>query len=112
MQTPAGAGRCRFAGKPPTLNHDFERRVGLWPASFDGDGELYCNQRYGDWPMAVSGFRQDSWRDPAWMLLSVGKAAFASSCIEGHEANKATAYFVRVDAFNENGITGSVCVSL
>ena len=73
-----------------SVNHDFERRVGLWPASFDGDGELYCNQRYGDWPMAVSGFRQDSWRDPAWMLLSVGKAAFASSCIEGHEANKAT----------------------
>ena len=70
-------------------NHDFERRVGLWPAGFDGDGELYCNQRYGDWPLKVSGFRQDAWRNPEWMLLSVHKNAAASSCTEGHEALKA-----------------------
>lgn len=54
-------------------NHDFERRVGLWPAGFDKDGLLYCNQRYGDWPLAVSGMKQDPWRNPAWMLLSVHK---------------------------------------
>ncbi|MBR2123281.1 MAG: family 43 glycosylhydrolase [Lachnospiraceae bacterium] len=71
-------------------NHDFERRVGLWPAGFDEDGELYCNQRYGDWPMRVSGFRQDPWRDPEWMLLSAGKSAAASSETEGHDAGKAT----------------------
>ena len=71
-------------------NHDFERRVGLWPAGFDADGELFCNQRYGDWPMSLSGFRQDPWRDPAWMLLSVGKAASASSFVPGHEPEKAT----------------------
>jgi len=71
-------------------NHDFERRVGLWPAGFDADGELFCNQRYGDWPMSLSGFRQDPWRDPAWMLLSVYKKASASSCVPGHEAEKAT----------------------
>ena len=68
-------------------NHDFERRVGLWPAGFDEDGELFCNQRYGDWPMALEG---DPWRDPAWMLLSVGKAAAASSFVHGHEPEKAT----------------------
>jgi hypothetical protein len=70
-----------------SVNHNFERRVGLWPAGFDTDGELFCNQRYGDWPMATDG---DPWRDPAWMLLSVGKAAFASSCAEGHEPVRAT----------------------
>ena len=68
-------------------NHDFERRVGLWPAGFDANGELYCNQRYGDWPMSLEG---DPWRDPAWMLLSVGKAASASSFASGHEPEKAT----------------------
>ena len=68
-------------------NHDFERRVGLWPAGFDAQGELFCNQRYGDWPMALDG---DAWRDPAWMLLSVGKAASASSCLPGCEPEKAT----------------------
>ena len=70
-----------------SVNHDFERRVGLWPAGFDADGELFCNQRYGDWPMAAEG---DPWRDPAWMLLSVDKAASASSFLPGHEPEKAT----------------------
>ena len=73
-----------------SVNHDFERRVGLWPAGFDADGELFCNQRYGDWPMAVSGAAEDPWRDPAWMLLSAGKSATASSCAKGHEPEKAT----------------------
>lgn len=70
-----------------SMNHDFERRVGIWPAGFDADGELFCNQRYGDWPMTVEG---DPWRDPAWMLLSVGKKATASSFADGHEPEKAT----------------------
>ena len=73
-----------------SVNHDFERRLGLWPAGFDADGELFCNQRYGDWPMTLSGLRQDAWRDPAWMLLSVHKAAAASSFVPGHEPEKAT----------------------
>ncbi len=73
-----------------SVNHDFERRVGLWPAGFDKDGELYCNQRYGDWPMSFSGLRQDTWRDPAWMLLSVNKQMHASSYTEGHEPSKAS----------------------
>ncbi len=70
-----------------SMNHDFERRVGIWPAGFDADDELFCNQRYGDWPMTVEG---DPWRDPAWMLLSVGKKATASSFADGHEPEKAT----------------------
>ncbi len=73
-----------------SVNHDFERRVGLFPAGFDADGELFCNQRYGDWPMSVSGFRQEPWRGPAWMLLSAGKAASASSHTPGHEPEKAS----------------------
>ena len=70
-----------------SVNHDFERRVGLWPAGFDEDGELFCNQRCGDWPMAAEG---DPWRDPAWMLLSVGKTVTASSFVPKHEPEKAT----------------------
>lgn len=65
-------------------NHTFERRVGIWPAGFDADGELFCNQRYGDWPMVVTGTDQDAWQAPEWMLLSYKKAATASS-----EANPA-----------------------
>ncbi|WP_202914440.1 family 43 glycosylhydrolase [Streptococcus sp. S784/96/1] len=33
-------------------NHDFERRLGLWKAGFDDDGELWCDQAYGVWRLA------------------------------------------------------------
>ena len=62
-----------------SVNHEFERRVGIWPAGFDKDGELFCNQRYGDWPRSVTGDRQDPWATPEWMLLSYDKKTTASS---------------------------------
>lgn len=68
-----------------SMHHDFERRVGLWKAGVDKDGELFCNQRYGDWPIAVEEEKMDPWRNPAWYLLSYHKSASASSCVEGHE---------------------------
>lgn len=67
-----------------SVNHQFERRVGLWPAGFDADGTLFCNQRYGDWPQSVEKLRADPWSDPDWMLLSFGKTMTASSAAEGH----------------------------
>ena len=72
-----------------SVNHDFERRVGLWPAGFDADGELFCNQHYGDWPMSVETLRKDPWADPEWMLLSAGKAVSCSSFTKGHEPERA-----------------------
>lgn len=102
-----------------SVNHDFERRVGIWPAGFDQDGVLFCNQRYGDWPVAVpvddgnvdgaagssaDGDRHDNseernnaaaqnrvnpWADPSWYLLSYGKGASASSSMDGHDPSLA-----------------------
>jgi hypothetical protein len=53
-----------------SVNHPFERRIGLWKAGFDADGELYCDQHYGDFPIdsAAPAFSR-----PDWMLLSYGK---------------------------------------
>ena len=68
-----------------SVQHAFERRVGLWPAGVDTDGELFCNQRYGDWPLTVTDSQDDPWREPEWFLLSYGKKATASSYTEGHE---------------------------
>lgn len=65
--------------------HLFERRVGLWPAGFDADRELFCNQRYGDWPLAIEDLRKDPWADPRWMLLSFRKSVTASSFRPGCE---------------------------
>ena len=66
-----------------SINHTFERRVGIWPAGFDADGELFCNQRYGDWPMAIDQAKLDPWKDPDWYLLSYNKTVTASSAEEG-----------------------------
>ena len=72
-----------------SVNHQFERRVGLWPAGFDADGELFCNQNYGDWPIAVSEGQDDPWREPQWYLLSYGKPTTCSSHQEGKGADQA-----------------------
>lgn len=71
-----------------SVSHPFERCVGIWPAGFDEEGELYCNQRYGDWPMEVTGLRDDPWREPEWFLLSYGKKAEASTSQPGHEPGR------------------------
>lgn len=72
-----------------SVNHSFERRVGLWPAGFDAEGELFCNQRYGDWPIRVENALSDPWRKPEWFLLSYGKQMSASSFTPDHEPDKA-----------------------
>lgn len=72
-----------------SVNHSFERRVGLWQAGFDKDGELFCNQRYGDWPMAIEQYKMDPWRNPEWYILSYGKKVTASSYEIGKEPVKA-----------------------
>lgn len=57
-------------------NENFERRIGLWKAGFDGDGELFCDQRFGDWPIAIDA---PAFAKPDWMLLSYGKKVRVSS---------------------------------
>lgn len=78
-----------------SVNHRFERRVGIWPAGLDGDGDLFCSQRYGDWPLAVEDGKLDPWQEPQWFLLSYGKPADASSWEDGKEPSKAADENVR-----------------
>ena len=69
-----------------SIGHQFERRLGLFPAGIDGDGVLFCNQRYGDWPFAAPEGKADPWAEPNMFLLSYGKKATASSEAAGHSA--------------------------
>ena len=73
-----------------SVNHDFERRVGLFPAGFDADGVLYCNQNFADYPHRIPAGKFDpaAWQ-PEWMLLSYGKRAFASSTAAGSDPARA-----------------------
>lgn len=67
-----------------SVGHLFERRVGLFPAGFDEDGELYCNQNFADYPHRVPQGKFDAMsQQPEWMLLSFKKPARASSAAEG-----------------------------
>ena len=72
-----------------SVNHDFERRVGIWPAGLDAEGELFCNQRYGDWPVSVEDAKKDPWCDPKWYLLSYGRSVEASASEGGKGPEKA-----------------------
>ena len=72
-----------------SVNYNFERRVGIWPAGFTVDDELVCDQRYGDWPMRLPDrvrihcSDEWLWQDPEWMLLSYAKKTEASSFTKG-----------------------------
>ena len=67
-----------------SVNHDFERRVGLFPAGFDKDGVLFCNQNFADYPHTIPAGKFDAAsQQPEWMLLSFAKPVTASSTAEG-----------------------------
>ncbi|MFD4508590.1 family 43 glycosylhydrolase [Streptomyces sp. NPDC058457] len=67
-----------------SVNDDFERRIGIFPAGFDQDGVLFCNQNFADYPFTVPDGPFDPWTPPAWMLLSYKAHATASSSAPGH----------------------------
>jgi hypothetical protein len=69
---------------------NFERRVGLFPAGFTSDGQLFCNTYLGDYPQYPPGTKVDPEHPtPGWMLLSYHKAAEAFSTLDGHPVTNA-----------------------
>jgi len=79
-----------------SVNHDFERRVGLFPAGFDEDGVLFCNQNFADYPIRVPDGKFDPMAvTPEWMLLSYKKPVTASSTAPGSNAENAVDENVR-----------------
>ena len=67
-----------------SVRHMFERRLGLFPAGFTPDGQLFCNSYLGDYPQFVPGSAKNPAKNnsPGWMLLSYDKPATASSALE------------------------------
>ena len=61
-------------------NFMYERRLGLFPAGFDQDGVLFCNQNFADYPMIITDEAMNPWDSFAgMMLLSYKKPVSASS---------------------------------
>ena len=74
------------------VNWNFERRIGLHPAGFDADGQMYVDTRFGDFPHWLPSRR---WRSSdelftGWMLLSYRKAVSASSVLDSFPPERVT----------------------
>ena len=73
------------------VKNNFERRIGIWPAGFDQEGVLYCNQAFGDYPTLLPDGQADhrKSRFAGWMLLNYKKPVRVSSTLGAYSANNA-----------------------
>lgn len=74
------------------VNWNFERRIGLHPAGFDADGQLYVDTRFGDFPhwLPSSRWQRSEQLFTGWMLLSYRKPVTASSARDSFPASAVT----------------------
>jgi xylan 1,4-beta-xylosidase len=74
------------------VNWNFERRIAMFPAGFDKDGQMFSNTRFGDFPHYLPARK---WTNPdelftGWMLLSYRKPCTASSVRDTFAAARVT----------------------
>lgn len=74
------------------VNWNFERRIAMFPAGFDGDGQMFASSRFGDFPHRLPTGR---WTSPdelftGWMLLSYRKSATATSVLDTFAVDRVT----------------------
>ena len=74
------------------VNGNFERRIAMFPAGFDADGQMFASTRFGDFPHYAP---RTEWRHPdetftGWMLLSYRKPVVASSSRDSFPASNVT----------------------
>lgn len=77
----------------PWLGHNwtFERRINMFPARFEADGQMWSSARFGDFPhWAPTGKVEDiESLFTGWMLLSYRKQLTASSTLGEYDASRA-----------------------
>ena len=82
-----------------SIKNIFERRLGLFPVSFDEDGHIFCNTAFGDYPQYFPGEKDNPAVDmnnfAGMMLLSHNKYVTASSSLSNHNVSFATDEDVR-----------------
>jgi xylan 1,4-beta-xylosidase len=73
------------------VKNNFERRNGLWPATFDKDGIMYANTSFGDYPHYIADGPADhsKSRFTGWMLLNYNKPVMVSSTLGNYVPNNA-----------------------
>lgn len=81
-----------------SVRHMFERRIGLFPAFFDKEGNLHCLTAFGDYPLYMPDHQMNYEKESlftGWNLLSYQKPATASSSMSGHPPKMAVNEEVR-----------------
>lgn len=73
-----------------SVKNNFERRIGIWPLYFDGEGVMHCDTSYGDYPRDLA-----SGKFKGWMLLNYAKPVAASSWMAAFPPNLAVSEDIR-----------------
>lgn len=77
----------------PWLGHNwtFERRINMFPARFEADGQMWSSARFGDFPHWVPEGKVEDIEAlfTGWMLLSYRKQLVASSTLGEFDASRA-----------------------
>ena len=72
-----------------SVNFKFERRLGMYPAGFEDNGQMYVNTAYGDYPHYLPDTEVDNHKNrfTGWMLLSYNKPVKTNSPLVEKEIN-------------------------
>lgn len=97
-----GSGHCsavmdnrgnhwHFSTMAISVNYKFERRIGMYPAGFEENGQMYVNTAYGDYPHYLPDVEVENHkhRFTGWMLLSKDKPVNSNSVLTGVRRNVA-----------------------
>ncbi|MGQ0712899.1 MAG: discoidin domain-containing protein [Gemmatimonadaceae bacterium] len=74
------------------INWNFERRLAMFPAGFDADGQMFVNTRFGDFPHWLPTAKWSDRRElfTGWMLLSYRKPVTSSSARDSFPSSNVT----------------------
>ena len=74
------------------VNWNFERRIAMFPAGFDKDGQMFSNTRFGDFPhrLPTGKWENKDQLFTGWILLSYMKPATASSSLDTFKVSNVT----------------------
>ncbi|MFA5651169.1 MAG: family 43 glycosylhydrolase [Proteiniphilum sp.] len=80
-----------FSTMAISVNFKFERRIGMYPAGFEENGQMYVNTAYGDYPHYLPDTKVEDHkhRFTGWMLLSKDKPVKTNSVLTGVARNVA-----------------------
>ena len=86
----------------------FERRLGIFPASFDDDGVIRVDTYLGDYPQLLPGVAEEPFgtNRTGWMLLSSGRTATASTSLDDHPVRLAVDEDIRTQWSASTGNAG------